>query len=242
MRVEPHTIDSIVHITKRGSRGLPIVKDLADKERFKRLLFYTNDAYRDEYWERTTKDLDMFERPAEWPARKPWVKILAWSLMPNHFHLVLKEIKSGGIAKFMQKLGGSMTTHFNAKYAERGSIFQGSYKGRTVELHGDEYLRLLAVYVMVKNPFELYKGGLKNAIEHFEEAYEWASSYPFCSLGDYVGAKSTPVIEKDIFGELFPNSAAFKAWAQESLQFKLDQILQFDKMDKSDLSKLYVIK
>src|SRR3989344_3262207 len=154
MRVEPHTLDSIVHVTKRGTRGMPIVRDSKDQYRFMRLLYYANDKFHDEYWERSTKDLGMFGRPHTWPARDPLVKILAWTLLPNHFHLVLKETAEGGIAKFMQKLCGSMTTHFNRKYKERGSLFQGSYKARTVDLRGDEYLRILAVYVMVKNTFE----------------------------------------------------------------------------------------
>ena len=169
MRVEPHSIDSFVHVTKRGTRGLPIVKDEADRRRFVRLLYYANDQYRDYFWEANTAGLGNFGRPPHWPVQEPLVKVLAWSLMPNHFHLVLRELVEGGMAKFMQQLCGSMSMYFNKKYDESGSIFQGSYKGRTANTRGDEYLRLLAVYVMVKNPFELYPGGLKNAIKKFDK-------------------------------------------------------------------------
>ncbi len=53
---------------------------------------------------------------------------------------------------------------FNVKYKTKGSIFQGSYKGKTIET--DDYLKRLAVYIMVKNSFELYPGGIKLAMQN----------------------------------------------------------------------------
>ena len=132
MRVEPYSIDSFVHAIKRGARGLHITRDKADQYRFIRLLYYMNDKFTVEYWERETESLGLFGRPNNWPERKPIVSVVAWTLMPNHFHLLLKETQDGGIAKFMQKLCGSMSMNFNAKYEERGSIFQGAYRGRNV--------------------------------------------------------------------------------------------------------------
>src|SRR3989338_7670613 len=165
MRVEPFAVGSYVHALKRGARGLPITKSLSEQRRFMRLLFYMNDHYSNEIWERETKTLGMFGRPSEWPERRPLVKILAWTLMPNHFHLLLKEVEEGGISKFMQKLGNSMSTYANLKHKEKGSLFQGAYKARTVG--DDRYLRYLAPYIMVKNVFELYPGGLEKAMREF---------------------------------------------------------------------------
>lgn len=228
MRVEPHSLDSFVHVTKRGTRGLPIVRDEADKRRFVRLLYYANDQYRDYFWEANAFGLGEFGRPAHWPVQEPLVKVLAWSLMPNHFHLVLRELIEGGISKFMQQLCGSMSMHFNKKYDESGSIFQSSYKGRTANTRGDEYLRLLAVYVMVKNPFEMYPGGLKKAIKNFDAAYTWASEYPFCSLGNYSKNESSPIISKDIFGEIFDSPEKFKSFARESMLYKLEKLNEIE--------------
>ena len=228
MRVEPHSLDSFVHVIKRGARGLPIVRDTADKRRFVRLLYYANDQYRDYFWESSTSGLEEFGRPAGWPTQEPLVKILAWSLMQNHFHIVLRELIEGGVGKFMQQLCGSMSMHFNKKYDESGSIFQGSYKSRTANTRGDEYLRLLAVYVMVKNPFELYPGGLKNAIKNVDAAYAWASEYQFCSLGSYSKKENSPIISKDIFGEIFDSPEKFKSFARESMLYKLDRVNELE--------------
>src|SRR6185437_6505563 len=200
MRVDPHTVDSYMHALKRGSRGMPITKDDKDKWRFLRLLCHMNDEFKDEYWEKNTVGLKLYERPESWPEKKPLVKILAWTLMPNHFHLLLKENVKGGIATFMQKLGNSMTTHYNFKYKEKGSIFQGSYKGKVV--NEDRYLRWLASYIMVKNVFELYPGGLTAAAENFEDAWRWGTNYPFSSFENYAtkSKEEYSIVDKEVLG------------------------------------------
>ncbi|MEK6733829.1 MAG: transposase, partial [Pseudomonadota bacterium] len=131
MRVEPHGIDSIMHVVKRGTRGLDIVRDIKDKERFIKTLFLFNDEYSDANLSRLSS-LSLYERPEHWPEPKPLVRILGWTLLSNHFHILMQEIKEGGIAKFMQRICGSMSLAYNYKYKEKGSLFQGSYKGKTI--------------------------------------------------------------------------------------------------------------
>ena len=188
MRKEPFTVGDYVHILKRGAKGLPIVRDENDRLRFLKILRHLNDEYISDYWENdiekeSSHTEKVFERPVTWPEQKPLVMILAYTLMPNHFHILVKEITEGGVARFMQKLGNSMTGHFNLKYKESGSLFQGSYKARHVK--DDRYLRYLAIYIMVKNIFELYPGGIQEAIRNFEKAFEWGTNYQFSSLAEY---------------------------------------------------------
>lgn len=217
MRVEPYSIDSYLHIMKRGARGMEIVRNNKDYLRFIRLLYYLNDEFQSDNWERNIDNLAPFERPVEWPERSPLVRIAAWTLMPNHFHLCLQEIRSGGISKFMQRLCGSMSAHFNAKYREKGSIFQGAFRSRTI--NDNSYLRHLAPYIMVKNVFELYpEGGLTGAIKKFEDAWRWAvEDYPFSSLSVYAKGLNSPIIERNIFHDIFEIPASFKENAREMI-------------------------
>ena len=73
------------------------------------------------------------------------VSIIAYCLLPNHFHLVLKQESEEGISKFMQKLGTSYTMYFNQKYKRSGSLFQGKFKANIIG--GDFGLPVLSVYV-----------------------------------------------------------------------------------------------
>ena len=213
--MEPYTVGSYIHVVKRGARGMPITRDEKDKIRFLRLLYHMNDEFKDDLWERSTAESTLFERPPQWPERRPLVRVLAWTLMPNHFHLLLQETKEKGMSKFLQKLCGSMSSHFNLKYTERGSIFQGAYRSRTVQ--EDRYLRWLASYIMVKNVLELFPGGLRAAANDFEKAWEWGVRYPFSSLGSFVNGEGSPVLEKEILGELYGEGKEFKSSAKEMI-------------------------
>ncbi|OHA20292.1 MAG: hypothetical protein A2836_01025 [Candidatus Taylorbacteria bacterium RIFCSPHIGHO2_01_FULL_45_63] len=217
MRVEPFGVDSYVHAIKRGGRGSEIVRDEEDRWRFIKTLFYLNDEYRSDNWEDDLfrQKIPLFERPSLWPDRKPLVKILVYILMPNHFHLILKEIKEGGISTFMRGVCGSMTMSFNRKYKGKGSIFQGSYKGMTIET--DEYMRRLAIYIMVKNSFELYPGGMEIAMQNFDKAFSWSLQYQFSSLADYASDRQSPIIDKDVLGDIFRNNNEFKTFAKDTM-------------------------
>lgn len=181
---------------------MKIVRDGDDRIRFKHSLYYLNDVYVNENWKRDTAALGMFERPVLWPEREPLVNILAWTLLPNHFHLLLQERRENGIAKFMQRLCNSMAKSFNEKYKEKGSLFQGAYRGKIVT--DDIYFRQLVWYILIKNVLELYPGGITAALKNYDKAWKWALSYTSSSLGASVGGEISPLIadEESLIAEV----------------------------------------
>ena len=104
---------------------------------------------------------------------------------------------------------------FNAKYAERGSLFQGSYKSKTVDT--DRYIQYLAYYIQVKNVFELYPGGLQQAMHNFDDAWSWALQYPFSSFSCYATGGSSSIIDKNRFSEISTDARLSKNEAREML-------------------------
>jgi len=221
MRIEPFGVGSVLHVTNKGVRGANIVCDDDDRARFARSLYYLNDTHTDPYWHRAVADIPPFSRPTDWPERSQIVRILGWTLLSNHFHLLLQEIIEGGIAKFMQRFGGSLSTCFNAKYHERGSLFQGSYRARLVSQ--DEHRQYVIFYVLVKNVLEMYPGGLSNAYVDFDRAWKWAGQYPHSSLLACVSGKSSPIIEDpdELIGSSIGVGDAYKKEAKELLGFYL---------------------
>ena len=193
MRVEPFSVGSVIHVTKRGGRGIDIVRDFEDRIRFVRTLFLLNDTHSDPYWHRETAKLALFERPEHWPLREPLVHILAWTLLSNHFHLLFQEICEGGTAKFMQRIGGSMSLCFNLKYGEKGSLFQSAYHARA--LSETSHMNYLVFYILIKNVLEMYPGGLVAAHDNFDRAWEWASQYQFSSFKDHISGMFSPLID-----------------------------------------------
>jgi|SRR3989338_349687 len=235
MTREPFGIDSYVHVYTRGVKKLPIYRQKGDLRRLLFNLYYFNHADRmPDNWKRELEisgNSVNFEWPDAWGERQPIVSILAFSIMFNHLHLIIKEIVEGGTSRFMHRVSMAYSKFINEKYEESGSLFQGAFKSRLIEEDAD--FRNLAVYVMVKNPFERYPGGLRQAIEHFDDAYERMASDPFSSLGTYAGYQASPIITKDLLGELFETPESFKEFARETMLYRLDQFTssEFDQFD-----------
>ncbi|MFZ1075359.1 MAG: transposase [Minisyncoccia bacterium] len=221
MRIEPYGIGSIRHITQRGVRGLDIMRDVHDRDRSVRGLFYLNDTYADANWHRQVLAVEPFSRPLHWPERDPLVRILAWTFLSNHFHILLQELREGGTAKFMQRFCGSMSSYFNVKYREKGGLFQGSYHARTVT--EDEHYRYLAFYILVKNVLEMYPGGLRAAQANFDDAWEWAKWYPYSSLRDSVATDPSPIIDDPdgLIKGIIGTGDAYKQEARELFDFHM---------------------
>jgi len=125
------------------------------------------------------------------------VEILAFCLMPNHIHLLLKQIKREGITDFMRKCGTGYASYFNKKYNRKGHLFQGRF--RAVHIKDNEQLKNIFVYIHT-NAVSLIEPkwkekGIKNPVRviKFLESYKW-SSYP-----DYIGRKNFPSVTKRPF-------------------------------------------
>ena len=210
-RKETIADNDIVHILNRGVKKLPIFRQRSDLWRMVYSLFFLNSKNVPENWFREAEKigaLNDLKWPKEWKERKPLVSILAFTIMPNHFHFILKQTAKGGIQQFMHKFTMSYSKFINSKYAESGSLFQGKFKSVIVD--SDEFLRYLACYVMVKNTFELFSGGFPAAINNFDTAWKEAFDYPFSSLTDYAGLKNSAILDKNILGEIFTSTDSFK--------------------------------
>lgn len=78
-------------------------------------------------------------------ASSPLVEIICFCLMPNHFHMLVRQIENNGITIFLSKLSNSYTKYFNTKYKRLGPLFQGSFKA--VRIEDDEQLLHVSRYI-----------------------------------------------------------------------------------------------
>lgn len=73
------------------------------------------------------------------------ITLLAYCLMPNHFHFFLKQKSTGTIDSFMNSLATRYTMYFNRKYKRVGHLYQGVYKA--VLVTSDEQFIHLSRYI-----------------------------------------------------------------------------------------------
>lgn len=151
MKRPPLLNNYIYHIYNRGVEKRAIFRDEHDYLCFVHDLYEFNDenyASNVHYWFKNMGSRNPYFNKE----RKPIVDILAWCLMPNHFHLLIRQRKDNGIALFMRKLGSGYANFFNMKYKRVGPLFQGRYK--IIMVDKDEYLLHLINYIH-SNPVKL---------------------------------------------------------------------------------------
>ena len=101
------------HIFNRGVEKRTIFLDESDYLRFMTNLAIFNDT-------KSVLNAKYRIKEREKPdARKPLVDILAYCLMPNHCHFLLRQKEDDGISKFMNKIGVGYANYFNLKYLNR---------------------------------------------------------------------------------------------------------------------------
>jgi putative transposase len=111
------------------------------------------------------------------------VKIIAYCLMPNHFHFILKQLKNNGTSRFMQKLGIGYTNYFNKKYERSGVLFQGKFKA--VLIDKNNYLNYLIQYIYL-NPLELIEPNWKeDGLKNYRRAKDFLNSYKWTNCNNY---------------------------------------------------------
>ena len=110
------------------------------------------------------------------------VKVVAFCLMPNHFHLLLKQEKNDGISKYLHKILTGYTMYFNKRYERSGVLFQGVFKGKYIK--DDSYLLHLSRYIHL-NPLEILDLDCANK----ETINKLLIKYPWSSYKNFVDVK-----------------------------------------------------
>lgn len=215
-RKHPFVVGSIYHIYNRGvAKGL-ICREEADYWRFLQGLCLFNDIKSTNrvLWEleRNRGELnlkvlrDYIVNPEH--ERDKLVRILVYCIMDNHYHLLVEEIREGGITQFMQKLGTGYAGYFNDKHQRVGPLFQGRFKN--VPVDDDLYLQYLLVYINVLNPANFVIPNWKEeGIGNMTEVLRYAREYLWSSHQDYLGLRNSIILEKGIFSILLDTPVAY---------------------------------
>ena len=164
----------IYHVYNRGVEKRKTFMDNEDRERFVRSLFVFNDQNPYHNFKKQQGKFEVGLRIEE-DMREALVEILAFVLMPNHFHIMVKQITGNGITEFMRKLGTGYTNAFNIKYKRVGPLFQGKYKIAHVKT--DRHLLYLPYYIHL-NPLDLMDRGWRDgSLKDLKKAKSFLSSF-----------------------------------------------------------------
>lgn len=174
MRKTRISVNEYYHIYNRGNDKQKIFLDERDWARFLFLILYFQSP--------STSFLNNLGRPVSYFVKHSvfniskksineivktrYVELVSFTNMTNHFHLIIREIKEGGISRYMQRVLNAYTKYFNTKYKRSGHLFQGPYQA--VHIENDMQLTYLSAYIH-RNPREIKKWKNK------EHNYTWSS-------------------------------------------------------------------
>jgi putative transposase len=150
---------------------------------------------------------------------EPLVAIGAYCLMPNHFHILVKEITEGGLTSFMSKLATGYSMYFNKVHTRIGPLFQSRFKAEHVDR--DEYLKYLFAYIHL-NPVKLIQSDWKErGIDEIAKTQEYLRNFFYSSYVDYLGVdREEKILLSPIeFPEYFDKAVDFKAYVNDWLEF-----------------------
>ena len=199
MRPRPAS-GEIYHVYNRGVDKRKVFLDDEDRLRFIHDLFEFNDEEPAEniYYRRRRQSYEVGPRKigVRMP-RKLLVEILAFCIMKNHFHLMLRQKREGGITKFMHKLGTGYTSYFNQKYERVGALFQGKYK--IAHLTADPHFVHLPYYIHL-NPLDYFTPEWRERrISDHKKALKFLETYRWSSHLDYLGKQNFPSVTQREF-------------------------------------------
>ena len=174
------------HCYNRGVDKRKVFSTKGDYDRFLLLLYACNSTKPFHAGDFRDPSLAAIITSESFERGRSIVGIGAYALMPNHVHLVLKELQEGGIALFMQKVFTGFTMYFNKKNERTGSLFAGTYKARHVA--DDRYLKRVIPYVHC-NPIGLIEPQWKEGRGNRMKIEEWLRKYPYSSLPDFLDVR-----------------------------------------------------
>ena len=150
--------------------------------------------------------------------RNVFVEVLAFSFMPNHLHLLLRQVKDNGIIKFMQKVGTGFAGYFNKKYDRKGHLFN---KFRAVHIKDNDQLKNAFTYVHTNLISLIEPGWKEKGIKNPDEVIKFLENNKRHSYPDYLGKKNFPsVTEREFFLEIMGGAEGCKADVDNWVKYK----------------------
>jgi putative transposase len=211
-RKVPLVNDHFYHVYNRGISHIPVFITKKDYTRFIDLLGYYRLAPPLPTFSKL-KRIDRNERETLFKSlrkkKRKLVDVLCFCLMPNHFHLLLRQNQKGGISKFLSQIQNGYTKYFNIKNKRSGPIFQSKFKSVLIET--EEQLLHLSRYIHL-NPYS-------SAIV---DSFQKLKDYPWSSLPHYLssGNLHNQFCQKEVVMSYFKNENEYEKFILDRADYQ----------------------
>lgn len=205
--------DEYYHLYNRGNSKQIIFQENEDYFHFIKLLYISNQ-------QKNFAIRNLSKNIFQTKITEKLVEISSYCLMPNHFHVLVKQTENGSISKFMQKVSTAYSMYYNKKYKRTGGLFEGRFRSQHVS--SDKYLKYLFSYINL-NPLKLIdKNWKEKGIRNKREALEFLQNYIYSSYCDYLGSNrpQSVILDRNLFMNYFITPGHFKKEILDWMNFK----------------------
>ncbi len=138
------------------------------------------------------------------------VDIICYCLMPNHFHILVRQNKNKGVQEFIGKLSNSYTKYYNTKHGRSGPLLQGEFKAVTIE--SDEQLLHVSRYIHL-NPY------VSDLVTNLKD-------FPYSSYHEFTDLTNDGICEKHIILDFFKKADGYKNFIKDHQDYakQIEQI------------------
>lgn len=209
-RILPLVNEQIYHVFNRGIDHRPTFTDKREFQRAMLILSYysfsTPPVKLSQFLQLANEDRDNIFLNLK-KENKKLIEIICFCLMPNHFHLLLKQAEDKGISKFLSNIQNSYTRYFNIKNERVGPLFLDQFKA--VLIQTDEQLLHVSRYIHL-NPLTSY------VVKDFESL----KRYPWSSLGEYLGTTNSEICSTDLVLGFFKNKIDYERFLKDQASYQ----------------------
>ncbi len=209
-RIVPLINNETYHVINRGNASEKIFRDERDFQRLIETLIYYQCAV-PPFKFSLLKKLPFSEKAKIFreirESRNFIVEILAYCLMPNHYHLILRQKLESGVCNFARLTADSYAHYFNLKNQRRGSLFESRFKA--LRVHNEPQLLHLSRYVHL-NPLS---ASLVNT-------YEDLLKYPYSSLTEYLGREKETICDRETILSQFKSSEDYESFVRDRADYQ----------------------
>lgn len=138
------------------------------------------------------------------------LSIIAYCLMPNHYHFLLRPEKEDAISRFIQRLFNSYTQAFNRQQNRSGTLFEGRVKSKLVDC--DEYVIHLCRYIHL-NPVQARLVGSP-------------SQWVYSNYLEWVERRSGVLVDREFVREYFPTPEDYEAFVMSEIDISMEENIQ----------------
>lgn len=202
--------DEVYHVYNRSIARQPILTGSKECQRFLELIDYyrfEQPGLRFSHFNRLQRDQKSAFLQSLYNTGISIVDVYAFSIMPNHFHILAKQLVDDGIKTFVSLLQNSYAKYYNTKFDRFGSIWQEMFKA--VRIETDEQFLHVSRYIHI-NPLTEF------IISNPEELV----TYPLTSFTDYMGKRNRIFVNKAPLLEHFNSIQSLKTFTFDNVEYQ----------------------